>query len=338
MAEVKNFNLEEFTKTLEKRFGKGIMCTGADILEKPKKVISICPSLDIGLSGGIPEGSWVLCSGKPKCGKSTTSLHFAKKCIDAGKPVFYLDVEGRIKDMILRGIPGLDPKKVNVIHSEAGNIIDAEKYLSMGEDIIKNVPGCLLIVDSASALCAGSEQIADITGQTRNQGPKLLASFCRKLGNIVPVNNSIVWMIQHLIANTSGYGSPFMEDGGNKIVYQGDVKIRSKGFSDWKNGEQIIGQMVKWDVEFSALGAPGAKVESYIRYGKGIDETWEWAQMGIELGLIEKAGAWYNFTPIGSDLKSQGQEKICNLLNDDKKLLDSLKAKIKEMLCIKQEV
>ena len=54
-----------------------------------------------------------------------------------------------------------------------------------------------------------------------------MASFCRKLGNVVPVNRSIVWIIQHLIANTSGYGSPFMEDGGNKIVYQGDVKIRS---------------------------------------------------------------------------------------------------------------
>ena len=235
--------------------------------------------------------------------------------------------------MTLRGIQNLDPSKVKVIASQEGKIIDGETFLSIAEDIVKNVPGCLLIIDSTSALCSSSEQIAAITGQTRNQGPKLLASFCRKLGNVVPVNRSVIWIIQHIIANTSGYGSPFMEDGGNKIVYQGDVKIRSKGFSDWKEGEQIIGQAIKWSVEFAALGPPGANVESYLRYGFGIDETWEWSQLGIELGLIEANGSWYNFEPLtGEEKKAQGQKNVWKQLNEEPELLKKLKIKIKEML------
>ena len=234
--------------------------------------------------------------------------------------------------MLFRSITGLDPAKIQVISSLEGQIIDAEKFLTIAEDIVKSVPGCLLIIDSASALCAGAERIADITSQTRNQGPKLMASFCRKLGNVVPVNRSIVWIIQHLIANTSGYGSPFMEDGGNKIVYQGDVKIRSKGFSDWKDGTQIIGQQIKWDIEFSALGPPGGVVESFLRYGEGIDEIWEWSQMGIEMGIIEAGGAWFSMASLGVEKKLNGQKNVCLKLKEDPKLLEELKKKIKELM------
>lgn len=328
-------NIDSYTKELEKRLklDKGVITTGESIAQFERKIISVSPALDIGLSGGIPQGSWVLCSGKPKCGKSSLALHFAKHCIDNDMSVFYFDIEGRLKTMNLLGIENLPSDKITVIRSRQGNILDAEQNLTIAEDIIKNVPGALVIVDSSSALCSASEQIATITGQTRNQGPKLLASFCRKLGNVVPVNNSIVFIIQHLIANTSGYGSPFMEDGGNKIVYQGDVKIRSKGFSDWVDGTSILGQTIKWEVEFSALGPPGAKVESYLRYGMGIDELWEWSQIGIELGLIEAKGAWYNFQPIiGEDLKVNGQKNIWLKLKESPEILNMLKTKAKELL------
>ena len=62
----KEINIEEYSATLEKRFGKGIITDASTILSEEKKIVSVCPSLDIGLSGGIPQGSWVICSGKPR--------------------------------------------------------------------------------------------------------------------------------------------------------------------------------------------------------------------------------------------------------------------------------
>lgn len=323
---------------LVKKYGSEC-CVSADfILEQEKKIISVSPVLDIALSGGIPEGIIVLCSGKSKCGKSTTALQFAANCQKLQKKVFYLDVEGRISKKNLLGIHGLNSKDITIIRSTQDRILSAQDYLTIAEDIIINAPGCLIIIDSTSALCDSSERTEEITASTRNKGPKLLASFCRRIGNVVPVNNTIVWIIQHMIANTSGFGAPFMEDGGNKIVYQADVKIRSKGFSDWKEGDSLIGQSVKWEVEFSALGAPGAKVDSYIRYGYGIDDAWEISNLGMDLGLIEKPEKSSWFRPIFLEkynievIKLQGQNKLSSYLQDNPEYLRLLYNDIKEML------
>lgn len=326
----------DFMKSIMKQYGEGIAVNADFIVDKPQKIVSLSPVLDIALSGGVPEGVIVLCSGKPKCGKSTTSLHFGSKCQALGKTVFYLDVEGRLSKKNITGIPNLDRDKFIVIQSTKEKILSAQDFLSIAENIITSVPDCLLIIDSASALCDSSERTDEITAQTRNKGPKLMASFCRRIGNIIPVNRTIVWIIQHLIANTSGYGIPFMEDGGNKIIYQSDIKIRSKGFSDWKNGDVLIGQSVKWDIEYSALGPPGAQVESYIRYGYGIDETWEIVHLGIDLGLIEKGGAWFtpNFlTKHKIDPpKIKGQEKLYEYFKSNPNYIDILFTEIKAML------
>ncbi len=334
--EVEDFDIDVM-KDLTKKYGSGCAVSANFILEEEKQIISLTPVLDIALSGGVPEGIIILSSGKSKCGKSTTSLHFAARCQKLGKKVFYLDVEGRLSIKNLKGIHGLDIDALNVIRSTKEKILSAQDYLMIAEDIITKVPGCLIIIDSTSALCDSSERTEEITASTRNKGPKLLASFCRRIGNIVPVNGTIVWIIQHMIANTSGFGAPFMEDGGNKIVYQADIKIRSKSFSDWKRGDVLIGQSIKWDVEFSALGAPGASVESYLRYGHGIDEEYEIVNLGIDMGLIEKTGkSW--FEPIFltkhkiETKKVNGQDNMTDYFRENKEHLDLLHKEIKGML------
>lgn len=322
---------EDLIKQFTKTYGKGIVTTAEFIIEKPKKIHSLSPVLDIALSGGIPEGCSILCSGKPKCGKSTTALQFAAHCQASGRPVFYMDVECRIQgnQKLLTGIHGLDIKTLNIISSTPEKILSAVDHLTMAEEIAKGIPHALIILDSASALCDSSERTEELTANARVKGPKLLAAFSRRIKDVLSVNNINIFTIQHMIANTSGYGVPFMEDGGNKIVHGADVKIRAKGFSDWKDGESLIGQMVKWEVEFSALGPPGAIVESFIRYGHGIDEVWEIMNLATDLGLIEKSGAWYAF----EGQKYQGQQNLWKALSDKEhpKMLNSLTEKVKSM-------
>ena len=205
----------------------------------------------------------------------------------------------------------------------------AQDFLQEFTNIIKTVPGCVLIIDSTSALCATKEFSEDITSQARNEGPKLLATFCRKMASIVPVQDSILIIIQHLIANTSGYGSPYYEDGGNKIQYQADIKMRCSSFQKWNlvptDDTTRVGQVVNWQIITSALGAPGGKIQSYLRYGYGVDDIKEYISLGLDMAIIEKGGAWYTF----GELKAQGEEKLRNALIENPEKLEELKTAVK---------
>jgi RecA/RadA recombinase len=367
MAEAKKIKLTEQDMV------KGGLLMGASYLvDNPKQVISVSPASDLGLGGGIPEGSWVGLSGPPKCGKTTLSLHIAAKGQReefGSRPTFLFDVEHRIKELHLLGIKGLklakdgdDSSGLRVIRSIRGNIIGAEEFLTAATNIIKSNPGAIVIIDSTSALCSAKELSSDISGQMRSLGPKILAAFCRQMGPVVPVNNCIVISIQHLIANTSGFGASQYEDSGRKVQYQGDVKMRCKSSQAWKDGEVQIGQKTEWTVSWSALGPPGATITNWLRYGVGIDETTELIDLGLDTGLISSAGAWYNFdylqevaekemakgdiTVISEDshpvlqlmgdkppekaFKKQGREKVYNFLVDnpfiEKMLLEQVRA------------
>lgn len=309
--------MADLYKDIEKLYGEGVIRDASSLLDEEKITVPVGPKLDLSLGGGIPEGSWCIFSGKRKIGKTTTALQMAanaQKKEYGNKKIFVLDVEGRLKKMNIEGVHGLDPKGVQVINSIPERILSGEDYLQIACNILSTERGCVLIIDSLSALCSSSELTNDINGQTRSVGPKNVAAFCRKMANVVPVQNSIVVSIQHLIANTSGYGSPFMEDSGNKIQYQVDVWLRAVGVSKWKKGENLIGQIVKWDIIASANGPPGDGVESSIRYGYGIDEYKEILDICTDLGIVELKGAWYNFTIDGKPLKAQGEEKAIELL------------------------
>ncbi len=130
-----------------KNFGDDIILSGNAIVDKKNVIIPISPSLDIVLNGGIPEGSFVVLTGQPKCGKTTTSLDFAataqkpeyKGALKDTREVYYLNIEGRLKKRDLEGIPGLNLDKFHVIGSQQGKILHAEEYLQIGEKIINTI-------------------------------------------------------------------------------------------------------------------------------------------------------------------------------------------------------
>lgn len=312
--------LNESRKKLIKQYGD-IFKSGRDIQDKPQQILKISPAFDNAL-GGIPEGSWVMLSGPPKFGKSSLALEIAVAGQKLGKQVFYTDAEGRFKKINLRSVRDLDLDKFELIQSTPDRILSAEDHLNIQMDLIRSTPGCISILDSTSALCAEKELTSEITAQSRASGPKLLSSFCRQMGSVVPVNNTIIVMINHLIANTSGYGSPFMEDGGNKIQYQADIKLRGKGKTKWTNKEgRPIGQTIKWEVLASAMGPPGAEIENYLRYGFGIDRIMELIMLALDLGIIVLNGAWITcdlFQTLNSEYPSkiQGQDQMFNFLSE----------------------
>jgi RecA/RadA recombinase len=347
-------------KEIEKNFGKGIIVKGTEIIERPKTIIPVSPAIDRIINGGIPEGSWVILSGKEKCGKTTTALHFAKNCqkTDYGdRTVYFLNVEGRLKRRDILGIPGIKSDKIEVIESTEDKILSTQEYLNIASKILLTEKKCVLIIDSISQLADDREMTGGIGTQTRGSGGIWIGQFTSQMSNVVPVKNSIVISILHLRNNTSGYGAGTFEKGGKAIQYQVDVKLMAEGIpAPWaliKDGEPF-GQIVTWKCHSSALGPPGRKCESYIRYGEGIDEIQESIIDAREMGLITGDAYYYlvflknhleeighkdkldrefgkdDYVEIGA--RAHGQHELRKILVNNPQWLELLKKDIKELM------
>jgi len=327
---------------IKKTFGDDILLSGNSIKEKKTVIIPVSPALDMALQGGVPEGSFVVLTGQPKCGKTTTSLSIAataqeeqyRGSLPNPRHVYYLNIEGRLKKRDIEGIAGLDLDRFTLIGSAQGKILHAEEYLQIAEQIINQEAGSVVIIDSYSALCTEAEITSEMNKMQRADGAKLLAKFCRKVANVIPVNKNIVIGITHLMGNPTGYGAEFKEKSGQAIAYQTDIKIRAKKFTPWLLGKENhqIGQEVEWQVICSALGPPGATTTSFIRYGQGIDKHMELFNLAVDIGLVQKGGAWYTFTTLDDSPKFQGAEKARDFLVENKEVYETLAKEINTAL------
>lgn len=321
---------------LIKKYGKGAFINGSQLQDYSNEMVSVSPKIDMILGGGIPGGSIVTLAGPSKCGKTVTALHILKNAQEKGRPVYFINVEGRIKPRDLKGIEGLNLDNLNIVRSYRDSdgqskIFSAEEFLDIVEKIVHNIPHSVIIIDSISQLVTSGELEDDISKQSRAPGAMLMARFCRRLSNVVPVNDIILVGILHMIANTSGYGKTMVTSGGNKIKYALDIGLECKGFKLLYDGDtetgKPIGQDVEWITTSTAFAPPGQKTISNIIYGIGIDELREIIDIGIELGFIEKGGSWFtlsymeefvkDFPEDGKGYKIQGMNNLVNRLKDN---------------------
>lgn len=310
-----------------KAFGNNCVISGTDLVNKKLLHIPISPSLDVATKGGVPEGSWVTLYGPPKGGKTCTALQIAANAQKLGKKVRYANIEHRIKSRDLLGIKGLDLDSPNfkMFQSTEQHIMSAEDHLDIIEQYLMNEPDTVWIIDSISALMTQKEKESKISEMQRADGAKLLAKLCRQMESVVPVNRQIVICIAHIIANPSGYGSPFQETGGNKIKFQSDINIRVKKFEPWEAGGTQIGQTIDWQILWSALGSPGAKATGYLRYGIGLDREYETMVMALDANIAKKKGAWVEY----DGQNHNGAEKFYSFLLDNPEIYQQLEQKVK---------
>jgi recombination protein RecA len=164
---------------------------------------------------------------------------------------------------------------------------------------------------------------------------KILAKFCRRVSNVLPINRVTVIGITHLMANVNrfGRGKTKVEKSGSALKYQVDVKLHATHSTPLMQGETQIGQTIHWQIVTSAIGPPGQKVESHIRYGKGIWKEMELADLLIDFGLISKAGAWLKL-PDGE--KVQGKANFAQYLEDNPEKYSEYSKQVFEMVGIAQ--
>ena len=326
---------------IEKEYGKDILIDGNSVLDEVRQIIPVSPAIDIITSGGIQEGSWVGITGNPKIGKTVMCLSFAAQCQKpeyGSRPIFYNKVEGRFSSLHVKGIQGLDTSrgKFNIIQSTKDKILTSQEHLAILTKILRTVPKAVVIIDSISAYCDEKEMSDGVGTETRGGGAKIFSQFCRLMNNVIPTQKSIVMGITHLISNTSGFGAPLIERVCRMWSYQADYQLRAVQKKPWKSGETQIGLITEWICNSSALGAPGGKIESYLRFGTGIDRLFELMTLATEANLIKKAGAWISMPFLDDELDEplkplQGAEKVYDLLLKNPQWVKILEKKVFEM-------
>jgi recombination protein RecA len=324
-------------KDIIKEYGD-VLLEANYILDDPPPVISVSPKIDIALGGGVPEGSLFILTGPEKVGKTVTALQFCRNAQQMllenkeKRKVYYGNIEGRIKKRDLEGIKNLDcnPDNFKIVGSTKGNILSGEKYLGIFDNIIHNEPHSVCIIDSFSALASEAELVGDIRDVQVAAMNRYLGKFTRKFANVLPINRVTLVGITHLMANIQkfGAGKSKVEKSGNAIKYAQDVKLWAQYKEPLKQGETQIGQKVHWLIENSAIGAPGQKVVSYIKYGVGIWDEYEIAELAKDFGIVE--GKTWLTLPNGE--KVQGMVNFCKYLEENPEAYKDLKSQVFETI------
>lgn len=355
------FENDPVSNQINKKYGD-IIESGSKVLASLEnyKTIGISPALDIATGGGLREGSCVVMTGDPKTGKTTTALYFAAKAQKLGKNVFYLNTEGRLTKENFRGIRDLNVDDIKIVQAtDSEPLVSAETYLNTLETLIKNTPDLVAIVDSTSNMVPQDELDGDIRTGVRNALPRLLSMFFKRISGDVARMKAIVIFITHNIANTGGsrWSPSKMADCGNMLQYQAGTNMVITHRGKWeipKDSGNHVGQVANWVVKTSAAGGiPNTTAASWIRYGVGIDEAQEVAQIASEFAMINRSGAWYTMQclidnqedpmikawilenkieDVEKAFKFQGMEKVTTFLEQNPDMCNFIYDQIREIL------
>lgn len=333
-AKIEAESLDEF---LTRIHGEGIIASAAEALPpRVRDVLNTPLSLDIALGGGIPDGTICLITGRPKSGKTTLCLELLRNAQRLERPTFYINIEKRCTPSLLSTIQGLNPSKLQVIPHQIDKPLTAEDYLNIIERIAKTEEKAVIVIDSIAALSTMTEQETDIGANKDMAGPaKLLSAFFRRAQQVVDSKNVILIFISQMMSNREPRGPKYVEKGGIAIQYACSVWLKVTWTKQWdKNPETNApdGHDMHITVQSSALGRPFLPCVLPLRYGIGIDTVKDIVTIAENLGLIEKAGAWYAI-PMFADgddpPKFHGLANLSNFLKENPDKLEQLDIEVR---------
>lgn len=328
--EATSLSSDAVDKALRAKYGDKIFIPGETLASTNKPTISISPTMDLMLGGGVKLGSLLIITGKKKLGKTTLSLHIAAKAQKLGCKVYYFNIENRLEPRDIKGIPGLElsEDKFEIIQSATGNLLYAEDFFDILYTLAEGKTNCVFLVDSFSQLCSKARIANKVGDRFRDDVPLMLADMTKRLTNVLPVHNNLLIGITHITANQGGGPALWSEQSGEKIQYQSSFKLKAEYAEAHLVKDIQVGQLVHWKCEWSSVGPPGRKTTSLLRYGEGIDEYYDLLVMCLDLGILS-GSTWIEF-PDGS--KAQGKENARNKIKNDPVLYEQLSQSLKDAL------
>ena len=308
---------------ITKQFGDGsIMRLG----EAPKMDVELLPSgslsLDLALGGGWPKGRIIEIYGPESSGKTTLALHAIAEMQKQGGQAAFIDAEHALDPAYAKKI-GVDT--ANLLISQPDN---GEQALEICETLVRSNAVDLIVVDSVAALVPQAEIDGDMGDAQMGLQARLMSQAMRKLTGIISKSRATVIFINQIRMKIGVmFGNPETTTGGNALKFYASVRVDIRRIGQIKDGDNVAGNRTKIKVVKNKIAAPFRTAEFDIMYNEGISKPGDVLDLGVQYGVLEKAGAFikYNDETLG-----QGREAVKKLFREKPELMTEIETKVRE--------
>ena len=325
MNEEKLKALDAVLAQIEKAYGKGaIMKLGQDAGNTDIEVIPTgCLSLDLALGvGGLPRGRIIEVYGPESSGKTTLALQVIAEMQKKGGTCAFIDAEHALDIKYAQRL-GVHLPDLLISQPDTG-----EQALEITDALVRSGSVDLIVVDSVAALTPKSEIEGEMGDSLPGLQARLMSQALRKLTASIMRTKSMVLFINQIRMKIGGYGNPETTTGGNALKFYASVRMDIRRVGSIKKGDEVIGNQTRVKVVKNKVAPPFGEAVFDILYGEGISRLGEIIDIGSELDVIEKAGAWYSYN--GTRL-GQGKENARDFLRANPELCEEIENKIREL-------
>jgi recombination protein RecA len=322
--------LSAVMEKIEKDFGKGsIMRMDSSAVEQVAVIPTGSIMLDMALGvGGYPKGRVIEIFGPESSGKTTLALHAIAESQRAGGIAAFIDAEHAFDSTYAQKL-GIDIE--NLLISQPDN---GEQALEIADSLIRSGAIDIIVIDSVAALTPKSEIEGDMGESKMGLQARLMSQALRKLTGSISKTKTVCIFINQLRDKIGVvYGNPETTTGGNALKFYASVRIDIRKASTIKDGEEQLGNRVKVKVVKNKVAPPFRRAEFDIMYGEGISRIGEIIDLGVEYGVIKKAGSWFSY---GDRKLGQGRDAVKDLFTKDTELTTEIEDKVREAMKEKQ--
>jgi len=318
--------LEAALLQIERQFGKGsIMRLG----EESRVPVEIIPSgsiaLDVALGiGGYPRGRVVEIYGPESSGKTTVALHAIANAQRQGGIAAFIDAEHALDPEYAQKL-GVDTEALLVSQPDTG-----EQALEIMDMLIRSGAIDIVVIDSVAALVPKAEIEGEMGDSHVGLQARLMSQALRKITGALSQTKTTAVFINQLREKVGVmFGSPETTTGGKALKFYASVRLDIRRIETLKDGTEAVGNRTRIKVVKNKMSPPFKTAEFDILYGIGISKEGSLIDLGVEQGIVRKAGAWYTYE---GDQLGQGKENARNFLRDNVDISNEIEKKIKEKL------
>ncbi|MDA8276913.1 MAG: recombinase RecA [Actinomycetota bacterium] len=318
--------LEMAIGQIERQFGKGsIMRMGESPKMGVESISTGAMALDLALGvGGLPRGRVVEIYGPESSGKSTLALHVVAEAQRNGGTCAYIDAEHALDPVYAKAI-GVDIDAMLISQPDTG-----EQALEIADTLIRSGALDVLVIDSVAALTPRAEIEGEMGDSHVGLQARLMSQALRKITANLNRSNTIAIFINQLREKIGVmYGSPEVTTGGRALKFYASVRLDIRRVDSIKDGADVVGSRTRVKVVKNKVAPPFQQAEFDIMYGKGISREGSLLDVGVDLGVIKKAGAWYTYE--GEQL-GQGRENVKAYIESNPVMMAELNEKIRELV------
>lgn len=331
MEENKQKALTAALAQIERQFGKGsVMRMGDNPAEHDISAISTGSlGLDIALGiGGLPKGRVIEIYGPESSGKTTLTLQVIAECQKQGGTAAFIDAEHALDPSYAAKL-GVNVDALLVSQPDTG-----EQALEITDMLVRSAAVDIVIIDSVAALTPKAEIEGEMGDTHVGLQARLMSQALRKLtANIKRSNTLVIFINQIRMKIGVMFGNPETTTGGNALKFYASVRLDIRRTGAIKKGEEILGNETRVKVVKNKLAPPFRVADFDIYYNEGISRESEIINLGAQLGLLDKSGAWYSYK---NEKIGQGKDNVRLFLKENPAIALELEQKIRAELLVKK--